>query len=352
MTPLAEPVTRRDGRPQRHAGLVLRRRSLHRSRRRGGARAWPCTPRARTSSTSAASRPARAPIGSTPTPRCARVVPVIRELAAAGVPISIDTTRAAVAAAALEAGAALVNDVSGGLADPDMARVVADAGCPWVLMHWRGHSGRWRDLAHYHDVVAEVCAELRERAEDALAAGVAPDKIIVDPGLGFAKTAEHNWQLAAHLDAVHRARVTRCCSREPQVVPRPAAGRAGRHAPAGGRARGGDAGHHRARGGRRRLGRPRARRRGRRSTRSRSGARPRRVAGPVTRSDHADRPARAATTACTTSSAPRGRTSSSTSTLELDLAPAAAMRRRRRHRALRRAGRPAGRDRRRASRST
>jgi dihydropteroate synthase len=131
-----------------------------------------------------------------------RVVPVIRELVAAGVAVSIDTTRAAVAAAALEAGAVLVNDVSGGLADPDMARVVADAGCPWVLMHWRGHSEVMADLAVYYDVVAEVCAELRDRTEDAMKAGVAPGKIIVDPGLGFAKTAEHNWILSAHLDAV------------------------------------------------------------------------------------------------------------------------------------------------------
>ncbi len=132
----------------------------------------------------------------------ARVVPVIRELVAAGVPVSIDTTRAAVAAAAVETGAVLVNDVSGGLADADMGRVVADAGCPWVLMHWRGHSDRMADLAIYHDVVAEVCAELRDRTEEALKAGVAPDKIIVDPGLGFAKTAQHNWLLSAHLDAI------------------------------------------------------------------------------------------------------------------------------------------------------
>jgi dihydropteroate synthase len=129
-----------------------------------------------------------------------RVLPVIRELAAAGVPMSIDTTRAAVAAAALEAGAAVVNDVSGGLADPAMAGVVAEAGCPWVLMHWRGHSRTMRDLASYADVVEDVRAELRDRAEAALAAGVSADKIIIDPGLGFAKTAEHNWQLMANLD--------------------------------------------------------------------------------------------------------------------------------------------------------
>ncbi|WP_327011464.1 dihydropteroate synthase [Dactylosporangium sp. NBC_01737] len=128
-----------------------------------------------------------------------RVLPVIRELAAAGVAMSIDTTRAAVAAEAIAAGVALVNDVSGGLADPGMARVVAEAGCPWVLMHWRGHSRRMADLALYDDVVKEVCAELLERVDEAVAAGVSPDRLILDPGLGFAKKAEHTWRLAAHL---------------------------------------------------------------------------------------------------------------------------------------------------------
>jgi dihydropteroate synthase len=131
-----------------------------------------------------------------------RVIPVIRELAAAGVPMSIDTTRASVAAAALEAGVGVVNDVSGGLADPTMAKVVAEAGCPWVLMHWRGHSRDMLRLARYQDVVAEVREELSQRVEEALAAGVRQDKIILDPGLGFAKTAEHNWQLSAHLDEI------------------------------------------------------------------------------------------------------------------------------------------------------
>ena len=130
----------------------------------------------------------------------ARVLPVIKALAAAGVPLSIDTTRAEVAAAALAAGALVVNDVSGGLADPGMAAVVADAGCPWILMHWRGHSRRMLDLAHYDDVVAEVRAELRQRVADAVAGGVDPGRLILDPGLGFAKHAEHNWALSTHLD--------------------------------------------------------------------------------------------------------------------------------------------------------
>jgi len=130
----------------------------------------------------------------------ARVLPVIKELVDAGVPLSIDTTRAEVAAAALAAGAVVVNDVSGGLADPGMAAVVADAGCPWILMHWRGHSRRMLDLAHYDDVVAEVRAELRQRVDDAVAAGVDPGRLILDPGIGFAKQAEHNWALSAHLD--------------------------------------------------------------------------------------------------------------------------------------------------------
>jgi dihydropteroate synthase len=132
----------------------------------------------------------------------ARVLPAIRELAAAGVPMSIDTTRASVAADALAAGVRVVNDVSGGLADPTMAKVIADAGCPWVLMHWRGHSRRMNDLAVYADVVTEVRDELAQRADEAVAAGVAADKIIIDPGLGFAKTGEHNWLLSAHLDRI------------------------------------------------------------------------------------------------------------------------------------------------------
>jgi dihydropteroate synthase len=132
----------------------------------------------------------------------ARVVPVIAGLAAAGVPMSVDTTRAAVAEAALAAGATVINDVSGGLADRGMAAVARDAGCPWILMHWRGHSRDMNKLAVYHDVVAEVRDELLERVDEAVAGGVDPGQIIIDPGLGFAKNAEHNWQLTRHLDVL------------------------------------------------------------------------------------------------------------------------------------------------------
>lgn len=131
-----------------------------------------------------------------------RVVPVIRELAAAGIAVSVDTYRAAVASAALDAGAGIVNDVSGGLGDVDMARVVRDAGCPWILMHWRGHSARMQELARYADVVSEVRAELRDRVDAAIGAGVDPGRLILDPGLGFAKTAEHNWALLAALPSL------------------------------------------------------------------------------------------------------------------------------------------------------
>ncbi len=131
-----------------------------------------------------------------------RVVPVIRELSAQNVPTSIDTTRAAVAVAAIEAGAVIVNDVSGGLADPAMTKVVADAGCPYVIMHWRGHSHDMQAMAVYKDVVAEVRAELSERVDEALAHGVRPEQIVVDPGLGFAKRAEHNWELTRNLQAI------------------------------------------------------------------------------------------------------------------------------------------------------
>src|SRR3954452_4613920 len=131
---------------------------------------------------------------------CRRVLPVIRELASAGVRTSVDTTRAEVAEAAIAAGATLVNDVSGGLADAGMAKLVADAGVPWVLMHWRGHSREMYAAARYGNVVTEVCAELTARVEDVVAAGVVPEQLVLDPGLGFAKNAEHNWALLAGLD--------------------------------------------------------------------------------------------------------------------------------------------------------
>ncbi|MCZ2858300.1 dihydropteroate synthase [Blastococcus sp. VKM Ac-2987] len=134
------------------------------------------------------------------TEECRRVLPVIGELSAAGVRTSVDTTRAEVAEAALDAGAVLVNDVSGGLADEGMAKLVADAGTPWVLMHWRGHSREMYAAAQYGDVVTEVCAELTARVEDVVAAGVRPEQLVLDPGLGFAKRAEHNWALLAGLD--------------------------------------------------------------------------------------------------------------------------------------------------------
>jgi dihydropteroate synthase len=128
-----------------------------------------------------------------------RVLPVIAELVRRNIAVSIDTYRAAVAELAVAAGAAIVNDVSGGLGDPDMARVVRDAGCPWILMHWRGHSAQMSALARYDDVVSDVRTELLSRVDDAIAAGVDSGQLILDPGIGFAKTAEHNWSLLASL---------------------------------------------------------------------------------------------------------------------------------------------------------
>src|SRR5215469_13563844 len=131
-----------------------------------------------------------------------RVRPVISGLARAGVPVSVDTMRAEVAQAALEVGARLVNDVSGGLADPQMPQLVAEAGVPYVVMHWRGHSHQMQDRAVYGDVVGEVSEELRRRVDAVVAEGVDPGLIILDPGLGFAKLAEHNWALLTHLGQI------------------------------------------------------------------------------------------------------------------------------------------------------
>jgi dihydropteroate synthase len=129
-----------------------------------------------------------------------RVLPVVRELAAAGACVSIDTMRAAVAEPAIAAGARLVNDVSGGKGDPGMLALVAESGVPFVCMHWRGHSDDMQSKASYADVVTEVIAELRTQLDAATRVGVALDKLIIDPGFGFAKTGEHNWQLLRRLE--------------------------------------------------------------------------------------------------------------------------------------------------------
>lgn len=131
-----------------------------------------------------------------PRVEASRVVPVVKDLAAQGITVSIDTMRAEVARAALQSGARIVNDVSGGRADPGMAPLVAEAGVPWVLMHWRPMSAdRPHEAPHYRDVVSEVRAELLAGVDDAVGAGVDPGKLIIDPGLGFAKTGQHNWAL-------------------------------------------------------------------------------------------------------------------------------------------------------------
>ncbi|PND57450.1 dihydropteroate synthase [Mycobacterium sp. ENV421] len=126
----------------------------------------------------------------------ARVIPVIKELAAQGITVSIDTMHAAVAAAALDNGATIVNDVSGGKADPVMAPLVAEAKVPWVLMHWRSvRTEHPHDVPDYGDVVTEVRDDLLAGVDAAVAAGVDQENLIIDPGLGFAKTADHNWAL-------------------------------------------------------------------------------------------------------------------------------------------------------------
>lgn len=129
----------------------------------------------------------------------ARVVPVVRELVRAEVAVSVDTMHAVVARAAIEAGACIVNDVSGGLADPAMAAVVAEAGVPYVAMHWRAPSREMDRHAVYGDVVGEVTSELLRRVEVLTAAGIDPGRVIIDPGLGFAKRATHDWELLTHL---------------------------------------------------------------------------------------------------------------------------------------------------------
>lgn len=131
-----------------------------------------------------------------------RVVPVIRELAADGAAVSVDTMRAEVASAALGAGARIVNDVSGGLADPRILDVVAESDATYVAMHWRAHADRMRDFTDYSPdgVVVSVRRELGERLDAVLAAGIPRERVVLDPGLGFAKQPRHNWQLLAAID--------------------------------------------------------------------------------------------------------------------------------------------------------
>src|SRR5690242_14334420 len=132
-----------------------------------------------------------------------RVVPLVTALAAEGAVVSVDTMRASVARAAVEAGATIVNDVSGGLADPEMVPWVAANRLPFIAMHWRGHSTSMQSRAVYDDVVAEVLLELGQRREELLTAGIEPEALVLDPGLGFAKNADHNWSLLAALPVLH-----------------------------------------------------------------------------------------------------------------------------------------------------
>jgi len=128
-----------------------------------------------------------------------RVIPVIGQLSAQAVYVSIDTTRSEVAKAAVAAGAQMVNDVSGGLSDPQMFEVVASLGVPIVLMHWRGPSKTMQENIHYENALAEVCSELQNQAELACSAGIRRGNIILDPGIGFGKEAEHNWDLLKNI---------------------------------------------------------------------------------------------------------------------------------------------------------
>jgi dihydropteroate synthase len=132
----------------------------------------------------------------------ARVIPVIEKLSQSGIPISIDTMRAETAELAITAGASMVNDVSGGAADDLMHEVVAEMGCPYILMHWRGHSKDMNNKAVYGDVVIEVIAELNTQIEAALRSGIAKNNLIIDPGLGFAKDAQHNWEILNRIEEI------------------------------------------------------------------------------------------------------------------------------------------------------
>lgn len=131
-----------------------------------------------------------------------RVIPVIEKLSQTGIPISIDTMHAQTAELAITAGASIVNDVSGGLADGLMHEVVAEMGCPYILMHWRGHSKDMNSQAIYGDVVKDVIAELNIQIDAALRSGIAKNNLIIDPGLGFAKDAAQNWELLNRVDEI------------------------------------------------------------------------------------------------------------------------------------------------------
>ncbi len=128
-----------------------------------------------------------------------RVIPVITELAKDGVRMSIDTMRARTARAAIQAGAQIINDVSGGLADPEMLTTAAQLKVPFIAMHWRGQSKDMNSMANYDDVVKDVISELQERISAALDAGITKDNLIIDPGIGFAKTTHHNWEIINHI---------------------------------------------------------------------------------------------------------------------------------------------------------
>ena len=131
-----------------------------------------------------------------------RVLPVVEQLAAAGIPISIDTLDAQTAAAAVRAGARIVNDVSGGLADPDMRSAVAESGADFAIGHWRGFSSDMYANAEYRRIAREVAGELQERIGEAAASGIAPSRLIVDPGIGFAKAGTQNWDVLRGLDEI------------------------------------------------------------------------------------------------------------------------------------------------------
>jgi len=132
----------------------------------------------------------------------ARVLPVVAALARRGVAVSVDTMNASTAREAISAGAAIINDVSGGLADPEMATIVAGAEVRYIAMHWRGHSDVMAKQANYGDVADDVRRELGARVTELMGRGIREEQLILDPGLGFAKDAHHNWQVLSHLDRI------------------------------------------------------------------------------------------------------------------------------------------------------